>query len=246
MSSQNVHVIFASCLTQNNNTLFAEINLAARATQRFAVRPDLQTSVDRFALTACGGYGAVNRNSDPTIGAAVNNLALSGFQAMVSNPIGLYIGEVDLSSFRDPFRNPVDRNDILTVHRGSFEDEDGLPRVLRCSVHPPEGADYSLDKCTFDGHPLTTGGPIARKTTVVIHGVGLPADNENPITGCLAIPCEHPTKRPKYYLTERPGQQCPLPGDPAWEEAPVPLAPEASAMLASPLAAGPRTAGRRS
>ena len=46
-------------LTHPANTLFAEINLAARATQRFAVRPDLSTEVDRFELTACGGFGPV-------------------------------------------------------------------------------------------------------------------------------------------------------------------------------------------
>lgn len=80
-------------LVQRNNTLFAETTLAANATRRFAVRPDLETQVDRFTLTAAGGFGGVNRNSDPSIGSFVNDLALDGHRVMVSNPLGLFISE---------------------------------------------------------------------------------------------------------------------------------------------------------
>ncbi|MDJ0893855.1 MAG: hypothetical protein QNJ92_01840 [Alphaproteobacteria bacterium] len=233
-------------LTQRANTLFAEINLAARATQRFAVRQDLGSNVDRFTLTACGGYGSVNRNSDPTIGEAVNTLALSGFRAMVANPIGLYIGEVDLSGFRDPSGEPVERDKIFTLLRGSFEDEDGLPRVLRFSVHPPDNAGYTLEECTFDGHVLNTGGPIARKTTVVIHGTAMPAQSSHPVVNCEAITCEHPTKRPIYFLAVPPESNCPPPNAPDWQDPPVPIAPDATNALAGALTTQPRSSGSRS
>ncbi len=230
-------------LTQSNNTLFAEINLAARATQRFAIRPDLNADVDRFALTACGGYGALNRNSDPTIGQSVNTLALSGFRAMVSNPIGLYIGEIDVSGFRDPDGNAVPRDEILTIHRGSFDDEDGLARVLRFSVHPPVGAAFGLETCTFDGHPLTTGGPIARQTTVVIHGIAMPSSGGHTLADCEAKACPHPTKTPQYFLAANPNSNCPGSADPRWEEAPVTLAPEEFRMVA--MGGGPRSISNR-
>lgn len=230
-------------LTQSNNTLFAEINLAARATQRFAIRPDLNAAVDRFALTACGGYGALNRNSDPTIGQAVNTLALSGFKAMVSNPIGLYIGEVDVGSFRDPNGNAIPRDEILTIHRGTFSDEDGLARVLRFSIHPPVGAAYGLETCTFDGHALTTGGPIARRTTVVIHGIAMPANSTHPLTDCDAKSCPHPSKNPSYFLAVAPNNNCPDSTDSRWEEEPVTLAPEEFKMVA--MGGGPRNSGSR-
>ncbi|PMR69223.1 hypothetical protein [Halomonas heilongjiangensis] len=230
-------------LTQRNNTLFAEINLAARATQRFAIRPDLGANVDRFALTACGGYGALNRNSDPTIGQSVNTLALSGFQVMVSNPIGLYIGNIDVSGFRDPDGNAVERDEILTVHRGTFEDEDGLARVLRFSVHPPAGADYGLESCAIDRHPLSTGGPVARQTTVVIHGIATPASGDNPLAECAARACAHPTKDPQYFLAIDPDADCPANDDERWMEAPVTLAPDESRMTA--VRGAPRTSGER-
>ena len=232
-------------LTQRNNTLFAEINLAAVATQRFAIRPDLSADVDRFALTACGNYGAVNRNSDPTIGQAVNTLTLSGFRAMVSNPIGLYIGEINLSGFRDPAGNPVPRDQILTVHRGSFDDDDGLARVLRFSVHPPAGATYGLEACTFDGVPLMTGGPIARQTTVVIHGIAMPESGSHPLAKCKNKSCSHPTKKPEYYISISPDGDCPASTASVWndEEAPVTLAPELSKMM--PLSGTLRSTGSR-
>lgn len=230
-------------LTQRNNTLFAEINLTARATQRFANRPDLSADVDRFALTACGGYGALNRNSDPTIGQSVNTLALSGFRVMVSNPIGLYIGEIDVSGFRDPGGNSVSRDEILTVHRGSFVDEDGLARVLRFSIHPPTGAGYGLEECSFDGHPLSTGGPVARQTTVVIHGIAMAESGVHSIADCVAKACPHPTKNPSYFVDVRPNGNCPDSADPRWEEVPVTLAPEEHRMV--PMGDRPRNFGSR-
>ncbi len=229
-------------LTQRNNTLFAEIALAADATQRFALRPDVSTHADRFALIACGGFGAVNRNSDPTIGRSVNTLALSGYKAMVSNPIGLYVGEVDVTSFRDPDGHPVPRDRILTVHRGTFQDEDGLPRVLRYSIHPPEGVGYTLDQCSFDGYPLTTGGPVARKTTVTIHGIAEESDTDNPVKTCVGQVYEHPTKRPKYFEVVAANAACPLSDDRVWHEAPIPLAPDAPRP---PVHEGPRGLSHR-
>ncbi len=231
-------------LTQSNNTLFAEINLAARATQRFGIRPDLTSNVDRFALTACGGYGALNRNSDPTIGQSVNTLALSGFRAMVSNPIGLYIGEIDLSGFRNPDGDQIPTAEILTIHRGSFNDVDGLARVLRFSIHPPIGSAYGLETCTLDGYPLVTGGPVARQTTVVIHGIAMPASGSHPVTSCDAKSCPHPTKVPEYFLAVGPNANCPSGTNPVWDEEPVTLAPEELKMMAI-LSGPPRSSGSR-
>ncbi len=225
-------VLGAVHLSQRNNTLFAEINLAAFATQRFSIRPTLDANVDRFALTACGGYGALNRNSDPTIGQSVNTLALIGFQVMVSNPIGLYIGEINVGGFRDPDGNTVARDDILTIHRGSFKDEDGLARVLRFSVHPPEGSNYGLEACSFNDHPLTTGGPIARETTVVIHGVAKPTSGDQKLTDCSKKACAHSTRSPQYYIAIKPRSDCPDSSDRIWDEAPVALAPEKLNMVA--------------
>ena len=162
---------------------------------------------------------------------------------MVSNPIGLYVGEVDVTGFRDPQGRRVERERILTVHRGSFSDQDGLSRVLRFSIHPPKGAEYGLESCSVDGHPLVTGGPIARQTTVVIHGVAMASDAEQSITECISKACPHPTRRPEYFVAVPPGEACPKPTDPDWDGVDVTLAPASTAMVA----AGPglRSGGAR-
>lgn len=231
-------------LTHRSNTLFAEINLAAVATQKFPARPNLDTDISRFELTACGGFGDINRNSDPSIGFAVNTLCLSGLKAMVSNPIGLYIGEIDVSGFRDPDGKPVSRDDILTIQRGNFNDEDHLARVLRFSIHPPAGANYGLEACMFDGQPLSTGGPVARKTRVIIHAVAMRTTEPHGETPCEGHACAHPTKLPNYFLVAAPDSACPSADAADWAEPPAILAPDTGRMMDAARTA--RTAGRNS
>jgi hypothetical protein len=64
-------------LNQRNNTLGAEINIAAQATILRQKGNVILTDPDQ--LIRCALYGAPGRASDPTIGAAVNGLARDGF-----------------------------------------------------------------------------------------------------------------------------------------------------------------------
>ena len=38
-------------------------------------------------------------------------------------------------------------------------------------MRPPAGATFTLDQCTFEGEPLTGGGQIARRITMVLFGL---------------------------------------------------------------------------
>lgn len=211
-------------LTQRANSLGAEIRLAADATILWPARTNIDADVDRFQLIGNAGYGGINRNSDPTIGYEVNSLALSGYKVTISNPIGLYIGEINLDKFRDPDGHPVSQDKILTIQRGTLADEDGLARVLRFSVHLPTGANYGLESCTFDGFSLDVGGPIARDTTVVIHGIAMTAAGAQPAGQAQGKACKHPSFQPDFYAVVAPAEPCPLPANSVWEaqlEAPV-------------------------
>jgi hypothetical protein len=76
-------------LIQANNTLGAEIELAAAATlvrRRGGV--ELTTEPD---LIDCGAYGQPERHSDPHIGAQVNALARQKADVTLANPVGLCI-----------------------------------------------------------------------------------------------------------------------------------------------------------
>ena len=63
---------------------------------------------DPDALIACAGYGGLNRNSDPTIGASVNELAALGFAVTLRNPVGLYMDHLDVTGWAKPDGTPVD------------------------------------------------------------------------------------------------------------------------------------------
>ena len=152
-------------LTHQANTLGAEINLAADATVQFPV-PASPPHTLPFRLICCARFGGVNRSSDPLIGAGVNGLAKSGLSVTLDNPVGLYIQDVALGGLRDPDGNPIGAA-ALHVVRASAD----RSLILRAEVRPPAGAAFTLDQCTFEGEPLTTGGQIARRITMVLFGL---------------------------------------------------------------------------
>ena len=152
-------------LTHQANTLGAEINLAADATVQFPVPPSPANTLP-FRLICCARFGGVNRSSDPLIGAGVNGLAKSGLAVTLDNPVGLYIKDVALGGLRDPGGNPIGAT-ALRIARASAD----RSLILRAEVRPPAGATFTLDQCTFEGEPLTGGGQIARRITMVLYGL---------------------------------------------------------------------------
>ncbi|KAK1449339.1 hypothetical protein CMEL01_08654 [Colletotrichum melonis] len=95
-------------LIQINNSLSAEIDIAAQAT---VTRTDLVYGEPiTNMLTLCGdgsAYGNPSRNSDPTIGAAVNEVCRLARDTVchipvtisVKDPVALYMYDADFSSF---------------------------------------------------------------------------------------------------------------------------------------------------
>ena len=228
-------------LIQRNNTLSAELRLAADATRRYALRPNTATPVNRFDLCACAGYGAINRNSDPSIGFGVNGLALSDLAVTVSNPIGLYIGDIQLDGVRGPDGTVIPKDQLLTVERG--DPSPPTPRVLRFSVRPPADSSFGLEQCTLATHALAFGGAVALQTSIVIHGEAIPRATANAELGCDGKACAHPD-RPQYRVVVGPNQAC---SDIDWASVapPVPIdVPEMATTRVEPQpASGTETRG---
>ncbi|PWW73299.1 hypothetical protein C7212DRAFT_300217 [Tuber magnatum] len=88
-------------LIQSANTLGAEIQLGADAT---VLRVDSQGNPihDYDRLIRCSRYGGIYRNSDPTIGGNVNDLAWQGPLITLADPVGLYLESFDGSQFVAP------------------------------------------------------------------------------------------------------------------------------------------------
>jgi hypothetical protein len=135
-------------LTQVNNTLGAEVNLAARATIARVGHEDPLSAPG--LLARCGRFGDDSRDSDPNIGAAANSIVRDGDLVTLTDPIGLYIASFD----GDVLRLPDDSEDgsaelprdagppasWFRAVRPVDAQRGGQTRILRAVFEPPEGA----------------------------------------------------------------------------------------------------------
>ena len=152
-------------LTQPDNTLFAEINLAARATiTRRNGQGARITGVRQFACAS--SFGDVNRSSDPSIGSSVNLTVLpaapgsAAKSITLANPVGLYIAGLQDGVLTDDADNPLD---WFRFVRG------GPSRGLMAVLEPPAGAAFGLERVRVAGVPLTHGGQVAERITMVLY-----------------------------------------------------------------------------
>lgn len=144
------------------NSLTAEIELGADATVLRKNGRGLQI-VEPDALICCAQYGGPDRNSDPTIGAAVNALASLGAYVTLRNPVGLYMDHIDLAGWAAPDKRAAD--EFVWVARG----EAGM--IERLVIEVPEGLGYVLGEVMIAGAPIRYGGQIAECITVKLTGV---------------------------------------------------------------------------
>ena len=165
------------------NSLFAEIQLGADAA---VLRTDRhgRLLVEPEALICYAGYGGPNRNSDPTIGAAVNALARLGAWITLKNPVGLYMDHIDLAGWSAPDGSDV--TEFVRIARGS----PGM--IERMVVEAPRGHTLTVGDLTIAGEPIQYGGQVAECITVKLTGLAnlLPQPIHSPrlgITGRGAI-----------------------------------------------------------
>jgi hypothetical protein len=154
-------------LHQHNNSLGAEINIAASAT--ILRKKDGQLITDALQLICCAGYGGPNRNSDPTIGEVVNSHVNSKRWVSLREPIGVYISEIDSSGFRKPDGSFISdfRERYWSIVRGDKEGK----MILRAILRVPEGELFEnrqllLGDLLLDGEPLRFAGQVANIITM--------------------------------------------------------------------------------
>ena len=164
------------------NSLGAEIQLGSDATVRHkdgAGNPVTEPQT----LICCAGYGGVNRNSDPTIGATVNALARLGAMLTLPNPVGLYMDHIDLSGWETGDETLAE--EWVHIARGS----PGM--IERLEVRPPKRSTRDISDLRIGGEPVVYGGQIAECITVKLNAgaydIGLAASNE--LTSCTSRCC---------------------------------------------------------
>jgi len=191
-------------LQQQNNTLGAEIVIGADAT---ILRKKGENRVtEATQLICCGGFGGVNRSSDPTIGDEVNKLASAGLAITLRNPVGIYFHKFSHEGITKPGPNNtrVPAGNYWKPVRGKFDPHaadlgdmtDKSTMVVRAvyEVPPselgPDGAQLAVSDLQIGGTPITFGGQLAEKLTMKFIGRGTrPGSFHNAPIACEAKCC---------------------------------------------------------
>ena len=171
-------------LTQPNNTLAAEVRIAADAT----VLRDAGSGPipDPDELTECGGFGAPGRASDPRIGIVVQGLARRGLAITLKNPVGLYITSFHSGGLTKPDGTPA--GDYWRIVRGTPSPGAGQPaNILHLVYEVPAGEGFVAGEMRANGVPLEFGGQLAERIQVGLVGVACREGSfNNPALGCVA------------------------------------------------------------
>lgn len=188
-------------LVQPNNTLSAEVDIAAQGT---VIRKDKdgKTITDKTKLINCSRYGQPARNSDPTIGDAINTLARKGTALSVANPVAIYMHHFNTGNFQLDVEGTGDN--MVDVPAGTFRWQRGniaKNMGLRLQVKIPDGVvgtgpdnkgvqlTVSDIVDTSNNNNILYGAQFADYITMTVKGVALsggkPADP-------VACPCPPP------------------------------------------------------
>jgi hypothetical protein len=149
-------------LIQRNNTLGAEIELAAAAT--LVRRRGGATLTAEQDLIRCGQYGQPDRHSDPHIGAQVNALARQKADVTLANPIGLCIaGFSPDNTWETP--DGSDPAAYWHIARGTQQ------KALRAVYEVPADKNFVVGDIKVNGRSIDFGAQIADFITIKLTGL---------------------------------------------------------------------------
>ena len=175
------NLTYAIHLIQINNTLTAEIDIAAQATiMRRHGGHDPVT--DPIELIKCSGFGKKERHSDPHIGEVVNSVARQGCSLTLQDPIGLYMDKLPDPTAELGIKKPdggAVGMDYWKLVRG---DKD---HILRAEFAAPAGQP-AVGDLEIGGEKIRFGGQIVKAGMMVkLTGVvGKPGVFHNPSFSC--------------------------------------------------------------
>jgi hypothetical protein len=153
-------------LIQRNNSLGAEIELAAAATIVRRRNGTILTKAQE--LIRCSQYGAAERHSDPHIGASVNAFARQGAHITLADPVGLCIA--DLATFGWVAPDQSDPKSYWTITRGDAN------KALRAVYEVPAARGFTVGDIQINGRPIATGAQIADFITIKLTGLATRID----------------------------------------------------------------------
>jgi hypothetical protein len=144
-------------MQQINNTLGAEVNIAARSSILRARGGKPIT--DAQGLIKCARYGDEKRQSDPNIGATVNSKASENRFVTLENPVGLYMTGLDTTGWSAP--DKADPKTFWTVLRGTDTGNEDRNMIVRAEFSVPNARGYTVSDIAIGGVPIRFGAEIA-------------------------------------------------------------------------------------
>jgi hypothetical protein len=185
-------------LSHPENTLGEEIELIGDAS---ILRSDASGRQLRAAkcLLCCGGFGNINRSSDPAIGAAVNEIARSGRRLTIANPIGLYMSHLEDDGWTRPDGSPVSPDYWQVVREApGTPGLAGSARAVRAIYQVPDGETYTAEDgrkrplqvgdLRIGGEPIRYAGQVAQAVQMVDVLATWPADPQLDLEAVLCEP----------------------------------------------------------
>lgn len=179
---------YAVHMQQPNNTLGAQVNIVSRA--GILRKKDSGSPItDALGLIRCAGYGDPSRQSDPSIGHAINSLARQNKFITIEDPVGLYMSKVDWSGWETP--DGADASAYWTVLRGSQDADPNKSYIVRATFSVPADKSYTVSDITIAGEKIEYGAQIAGKVNVRVAVMASPAQSTLPAPA--AIVCTRST-----------------------------------------------------
>jgi hypothetical protein len=163
-------------LIQGANTLGAEINIAVRSTIVRKIKGTVLTGEQD--LINCSQYGDPERNSDPHIGAQINELARQKADICVANPVALYIRDLDTTGWDAP--DGSDPKQFWNIVRGD------AAHALRAVFEVPAARGFTVGDISINGQTIDFGAQIADFITIKVVGQACRFGQNNvpPATKC--------------------------------------------------------------
>lgn len=163
-------------LIQVNNSLGAEIELAAGSSVVREINGVILTGEDE--LIRCGRYGAVERHSDPHIGAIVNSVTRQKADVTLANPVGLYFDDLNVAGWETP--DGSDPKSFWKYVRGTDE----FP--VRAVYEVPNELGFTVGDIKISGREIRFAAQIADFISIKLVGIGtrFGQSTVQPMTGC--------------------------------------------------------------
>lgn len=160
------------------NTIGAAVELAAgAAVVRARSNGTLLTGARE--LIECGGYGAIDRHSDPTIGEDINELARAGHFVSLADPAELSFESISFSGWKTPDNsNPADYWKYTRGVEGHY---------VRGVLEVPADKGFVVGDMKINGEEIYYGGQVADFIRIKIVGLAhqLGEASVEVIAGCL-------------------------------------------------------------